>query len=193
MAVVAIAPNSYCWLMGEVGGRATAKQVKLRVPGARQVEVDLTPDREGRYRLPRGMRVTSAAQAKYHVRKIGRRGRASVDFKVEGAAPYSTAAVTGRLIDLLGNNTVAELLGVAKDRPGRWVGGQGVEAANRAALADLESLVGQLLAAFTPEQAALWLTGDNAHLGGRPIDVFRLQGSAPVVAAIAAREQGAFS
>lgn len=179
--------------MNETEARTTMDQVKLRVPGARLVEVPLAPDRQGRYSLPKGMRVMTAGRAKHHAKKISRRGKDSVDFKVEGTAPYATPAVAGRLVDLLGNNTVAELLGVAKDRPGRWVRGEGVEAANRAALADLESLVGQLLAAFTPAQAALWLTGDNAHLGARPIDAFRLQGSGPVVEAIAVREQGAFA
>lgn len=179
--------------MNETEARTAMDQVKLRVSGARLVEVPLALDRQGRYKLPKGMRVTTAGQAKHYAKKTGRRGKDSVDFKVEGAALYGTPAVAGRLVNLLGNNTVAELLGVAKDRPGRWVRGEGVEAANRAALADLESLVGQLLAAFTPAQAALWLTGDNAHLGARPLDAFRLQGSGPVVEAIAAREQGAFA
>ena len=179
--------------MSETEARTATDQAKLRVPGARLVEVPLALDRQGRYKLPKGMRVTTSGQTKHSVKKSGRRGKTAVAFKVEGAAPYGTAAVAGRLVDLLGNNTVAELLGVAKDRPGRWVRGEGVEAANRAALADLESLVGQLLAAFTPAQAALWLAGDNAHLGARPIDAFRLEGSAPVVEAIAAREQGAFA
>lgn len=165
----------------------------LRLSGARLREVALDTDRQGRYLLPKGVRVTvTPVRGKVSVKMTGRRRKGSVDFKVQGAASYGTPAVAGRLVELLGNNTVAELIGVAKDRPGRWVRGEGVEAANRAALADLESLVGQLLAAFTPAQAALWLTGDNAHLGGRPIDAFRLHGSSPVVEAIAAREQGAF-
>jgi hypothetical protein len=180
--------------MSEAEARTTTGRVTLRITGARLGEVALATDRQGRYLLPKGVRVTvTPVRGKVTVKTTGRRGKSSVDFKIQGAASYGTSAVAGRLVDLLGNNAVAELLGVAKDRPGRWVRGEGVEAANRAALADLESLVGQLLAAFTPAQAALWLTGDNAHLGARPIDAFRLHGSGPVVEAIAAREQGAFA
>lgn len=50
-----------------------------------------------------------------------------------------------------------------------------------------------LLRAFTPEQARLWLEGNNAHLGARPIDVYRLEGAKPVIEAIRAHEQGAHS
>lgn len=129
------------------------------------------------------------AARKHGVRQV----KDAVAFKIEGAAAYAPAAVTERLIGLIGNNTVAELLGVAKDRPGRWVRGHGVDPVNRAGLADLEALVGRLLAAFTPAQASLWLSGDNAHLGARPIDVFRIHGSGPVIHAIAIHEQSAFA
>jgi hypothetical protein len=137
-----------------------------------------------------GRRVTSLAAER--ARRGEPRGVGRVDFK--GVVPYSAAAVSGRLVEALGSNTVADLLGVARDRPGRWARGAGSpDPANRAALAELDSLVGHLLAAFTPEQAGLWLFGDNAVLGARPVDVFRTRGSGPVLQAIRAHQQGALS
>jgi hypothetical protein len=110
--------------------------------------------------------------------------------------------MTQRLVNALGNNAVAALLGVNvaallgvnKDRPSRWVSGQDApNEENRAQLADLDALVGHLHSAFTPAQARLWLEGQDPHLGARPIDVYRLEGAAPVIEAIRAFEQGAFA
>lgn len=107
---------------------------------------------------------------------------------------YGPQAITQRLINALGNNTVASLLGVSKDRPSRWASGRDApNEDNRLQLADLDSLVGHLLSAFTPAQAKLWLDGPNAQLGARPIDVYRLEGAAAVIEAIRAHEQGAFA
>jgi hypothetical protein len=113
---------------------------------------------------------------------------------LKGAPEYGPSEVTRRLVAALGNNATAALLGVNKDRPGRWIAGEDTPSeANRARLADLDALVGHLLSALTPAQARLWLEGQNAHLGARPIDVFRLRGSAPVIEALHAHEQGAFA
>lgn len=188
-------PNTYRWVMGATGANedgAPQSSVRLRVSGRHQV-LELHADLEGRYVLPKGVQVTTPRPRRHAVKPTIRRVKETITFKGEGASPYGTPAVTERLVGLLGNNTVAELLGVAKDRPGRWIRGEGIGSVNRLALADLDALVGQLLAAFTPAQASLWLSGDNAHLGARPIDVFRMQGSAPVIDAIAAHEQGAFA
>ena len=134
--------------------------------------------------------VSSLATARARRGDPARSGR----IDVKGVVPYSAAAVSERLIAALGSNTVADLLGVARDRPGRWARGAGQpDPANRAALAELDALVGHLLAAFTPEQAGLWLFGDNAVLGARPVDVFRVHGAGPVLVAVRAHEQGAFS
>lgn len=113
---------------------------------------------------------------------------------LKDAPDYGPRAVTHRLINALGNNAVAALLGVSKDRPGRWVSGKdSPNEENRAQLADLDALVGHLHSAFTPAQARLWLEGQDPHLGARPIDVYRLEGAAPVLEAIRAYEQGAFA
>ncbi len=110
------------------------------------------------------------------------------------APEYGPSAMTSRLVSALGNNTVAALLGVNKDRPNRWASGKDVpNEENRIQLADLDALVGHLLSVFTPAQAILWMEGQNPHLNARPIDVYRLEGAAPVIEAIRAHEQGAFA
>jgi len=107
---------------------------------------------------------------------------------------YEPNTVAERLVKTLGSNTVAALLGVSADRPGRWASGaEEPSPESRSALTDLDSLVGHLLNAFTPEQAPLWLNGQDPYLGARPIDVFRIDGAGPVIEAIEAFEQGAFA
>lgn len=113
---------------------------------------------------------------------------------IKASTDYSPQAVTQRLVNALGNSAVAAPLGVSKDRPGRWISGK--DPPNEETwlqLAGLDSLVCQLLTAFTPDQARLWLEGDHPHLGARPIDVYRLEGPAPMIEAILAHEQGAFA
>lgn len=89
---------------------------------------------------------------------------------------------------------VAALLGVSQDKRGHWAVGQAEDSEeNRAQSADLDALIGHLNDAFTPAQALLWLQGQDPYLGARPIDVYRLEGSEPLLAAIRAHQQGAFS
>jgi len=99
-----------------------------------------------------------------------------------------------RLIDELGNNRVAKLLAVSNSQPSRWRSGkEGIGAENQRKLIDLDYVFGRLEQLFTSRQAEIWLTSFNAHLGGRPIDVLRLRGAAPVIEAIDAEAQGAFA
>lgn len=60
-------------------------------------------------------------------------------------------------------------------------------------LLDLDYVVARLLQLFPSEQAEIWLTSHNAHLGARPVDVLRLRGAGPVVAAADAEAQGAYA
>lgn len=147
--------------------------------------------RDGVVFLPKGF-----AKKNTRVRKVSKRkATPAVTIRVfKDGAGYGPDAVTERLVAVLGNNAMAALLGVNKDRPGRWASGTEVPTEeNRQQLADLDSLVGHLLAAFTPAQAKLWLEGQDPHLNARPLDVYRIDGAAPVIAAIRAHEQGAFA
>jgi len=127
-----------------------------------------------------------------------RRGAATpVTITVSSAAEagYSTGGTVARVIDALGNNVVADLLGVARSQPSRWRSGQErLSPESRKRISDLDHVLDRLLLELHPDQAGLWLTGPNAHLGGaRPVDVLELRGAAAVLPAIDALAAGAFS
>lgn len=99
------------------------------------------------------------------------------------------------LVSVLGNNQVAELLGVSRSQPSRWrTGKEGLAAENRRAVLDLDYVIARLHESWVPEVAAHWLRGSNPHLGGAvPLDVLRLRGAADVIRAIDAEDQGAYA
>ena len=149
------------------------------------------PVRNGRAILPKGWAITKVSYPR------GNAGGSSIaDLKALHAPEehYGAAAVARRVIAALGNNVTAALLGVSKDRPGRWARGEdGPSEQNRAGLADLDSLVGQILAAMTPAQAVLWLNGHDPVLNARPLDVYRIEGPDRLIHALKAFEQGAYA
>ena len=117
--------------------------------------------------------------------------------KVAPDAPdsYDVTPKLNAAIHTLGNNTVADLLGVSRSQPGRWSRGvEGVSPDNQAAILDLDYVLSQLFRAMAPPVAAVWLVSPNAHLNGaRPVDAFRVAGQRPVTDAIQAHLQGAFA
>src|SRR5206468_97815 len=99
-----------------------------------------------------------------------------------------------RLIMDLGSNRVASLLGVSPSQPVRWRTGQErISAENQRSVLDLDYVMARLRQLFPPEQAEVWLTSHNSHLGARPIDVLQMRGAGPVVQAIDAEAEGAYS
>ena len=113
--------------------------------------------------------------------------------ELRDAPGYSPKAIAERLINSLGSDAAAPLLGISEVLLESWAAGlEAPDADGRLELADLDALVCHLHSAFTPAQAMLWMCGYNVHLGARPIDVYRTQGSAPVIGAIRAQAQGAF-
>ena len=99
-----------------------------------------------------------------------------------------------RLIATFGSNRVAELLGVSPSQPSRWRrGAERISADRQRALLDLDYVMARLLHLFPKEQAEIWLTSHNAHLGARPIDALRLTGAATVVRTIDAEAQDAYA
>jgi hypothetical protein len=107
--------------------------------------------------------------------------------ELRDAPGYSPKAIAERLINSLGSDAAAPLLGVSAGLLDRWASGQDAPNADgRLQLADLDALVGHIHSAFTPAQAMIWMCSPNVQLGSRPIDVYRTQGSAPVIGAIRA-------
>ena len=111
-----------------------------------------------------------------------------------GPVEILLAARLAQLIRDLGNNRVASLLDVSVSQPSRWkTGEERISAENQRRLLDLDYVIARLLQLYPREQAEIWLTSHNAHLGSRPVDVLRLRGAAPVVAAIDAEAEGAYA
>lgn len=108
---------------------------------------------------------------------------------------YTAEGPVARVVDALGNNVVADILGVSRSQPSRWRSGRERPSPdNRKRISDLDHVLDRLLLELYPDQAGVWLTGPNPHLGGaRPVDVLELRGAAAVLPAIDALAAGAFA
>lgn len=106
--------------------------------------------------------------------------------------PDARARLEG-LIDVLGSNQVALVLGVSASQPSRWrSGAEGMSADSQRRVLDLDYVMTRLLQLYPAEQALIWLRSHNPRLGARPIDVLRLRGAGDVVVALDADEAGAY-
>jgi uncharacterized protein (DUF2384 family) len=100
-----------------------------------------------------------------------------------------------RIVEALGANAAARLLGADRAQVSRWrAGTEGISAEMGRRIVDLHDILTRALRVFDREAAALWLGGSEPLLGGaRPIDVLVLQGAAPVIAALDGIAQGAYA
>ena len=107
-------------------------------------------------------------------------------------APDERAA---RLVGVLGNKGVAQLLSVSESQPSRWKTGEEVPNARSAPLlVDLDHVVGRLLLIWDESVVFDWLTGPNGFLeGARPIDVIATRGTNEVVDAVEAEAAGGYA
>lgn len=100
-----------------------------------------------------------------------------------------------RVIDALGTNAAARLLGADRAQVSRWSGNKepvGAEMARR--IIDLHDVLTRILRVYDREAAAMWLVGSEPLLGGaRPIDVLVIAGAPPVIRTIDEIAQGAYS
>jgi uncharacterized protein (DUF2384 family) len=100
-----------------------------------------------------------------------------------------------RVIEALGTNAAARLLGADRAQVSRWNAGLesiGSEMGRR--IVDLHDVLTRILRVYGREAAALWLVGSEPLLGGaRPIDILVLEGAAPVVRAIDGIAAGAYA
>lgn len=100
-----------------------------------------------------------------------------------------------RIVEALGANAAARLLGADRAQVSRWrAGTEAISAEMGRRIVDLHDILTRALRVFDREAAALWLVGSEPLLGGaRPIDVLVLQGAAPVIAALDGIMQGVYA
>lgn len=122
-------------------------------------------------------------------------GIARLKMRSDAAEMFTAEIAVGRVVGALGNNVVANILGVSPSQPSRWRSGkERITLESRKRISDLDHVLDRLLLELYPDQAGTWLTSPNPHLGGaRPLDVLELRGAAPVLGAIDALTVGAFA
>jgi uncharacterized protein (DUF2384 family) len=100
-----------------------------------------------------------------------------------------------RVIEALGTNAAARLLGADRAQVSRWNAGmEPISSEMGRRIVDLHDVLTRILRVYPSEAAALWLVGSEPLLGGaRPIDVLVLEGAAPVIRAIDGIAEGAYA
>ena len=110
------------------------------------------------------------------------------------ARPPAVGERLAWMVDLFGNNRVAEMLGVSRSQPSRWRRGlEGLDDENRRHVADLDYVLSRLLYLYVPDVAVVWLESPHPLLGTRPMDAMRLRGPASVIPAIDLEEEGGYA
>lgn len=119
----------------------------------------------------------------------------TVALRPEAESLADVAPLLARLLEALGTNATARLLGADRAQVSRWSAGSesiGHEMGRR--IIDLHDVLTRILRVYGREAAAMWLVGSEPLLGGaRPIDVLVTEGAAPVVRAIDGIAEGAFA
>ena len=119
----------------------------------------------------------------------------TVVLRQSAGALADVTPLLARVVEALGTNAAARLLGADRAQVSRWSAGTesiGSEMGRR--IVDLHDVLTRILRVYGREAAAMWLVGSEPLLGGaRPIDVLVLEGAAPVIRAIDGIAQGAYA
>jgi uncharacterized protein (DUF2384 family) len=119
----------------------------------------------------------------------------TVVFRPSAAALADVSPLLARVVEALGTNAAARLLGADRAQVSRWTSGKeaiGSEMGRR--IVDLHDILTRILRVYSREAAAMWLVGSEPLLGGaRPIDVLVIEGAGPVVRVIDGIAQGAYA
>jgi uncharacterized protein (DUF2384 family) len=119
----------------------------------------------------------------------------SVVLRRSADALADVTPLLARVIEALGTNAAARLLGADRAQVSRWNAGIesiGSEMGRR--IVDLHDVLTRILRVYGREAAAMWLVGSEPLLGGaRPIDILVLEGAAPVIRAIDGIAEGAYA
>jgi len=119
----------------------------------------------------------------------------SVVLRQSAGALADVTPLLARVIEALGTNAAARLLGADRAQVSRWNAGmEPISSEMGRRIVDLHDVLTRILRVYPSEAAALWLVGSEPLLGGaRPIDVLVLEGAAPVIRAIDGIAEGAYA
>jgi uncharacterized protein (DUF2384 family) len=119
----------------------------------------------------------------------------AVVFRESAIALADALPLLTRVVEALGTNAAARLLGADRAQVSRWMSETesiGSEMGRR--IVDLHDVLTRILRVYSREAAAMWLVGSEPLLGGaRPIDVLATEGAAPVIRAIDGIGEGAYA
>jgi uncharacterized protein (DUF2384 family) len=119
----------------------------------------------------------------------------TVALRPEAGSLADVAPLLTRLLEALGTNSAARLLGADRAQVSRWAARTesiGHEMGRR--IIDLHDVLTRILRVYGREAAAMWLVGSEPLLGGaRPIDVLVTEGAAPAVRVIDGIAEGAYA
>ncbi|HEY4085781.1 MAG TPA: hypothetical protein VGM43_07570 [Bryobacteraceae bacterium] len=120
---------------------------------------------------------------------------ASVALRQNADSLADVSPLLARIVEGLGTNAAARLLGADRAQVSRW--GAGTEAISQEMgrrIVDLHDVLTRSIRVVGREAASMWLVGSEPLLGGaRPIDVLVTEGAAPVIRAIDGISQGAYA
>lgn len=124
--------------------------------------------------------------------RVWRIGAVKVQLRQSADALADVRPLLARIVDALGNNAAAQLLGADRAQVSRWrAGREAISGEMGRRVVDLHDVLTRILRVYHREAAALWLVGSEPLLSGaRPIDVLVLEGAAPVIRAIDGIAQG---
>ena len=134
-------------------------------------------------------------RAKRHPKRIWKPVVSTVMLLASADTLADVGPLLKRIVDAVGTNAAARLLGADRAQVSRWGAGTesiGAEMGRR--VVDLHDVLTRILRAYNRDAAAMWLVGSEPLLGGaRPIDVLATEGAAPVIRAIDGIMQGAYA
>jgi hypothetical protein len=108
---------------------------------------------------------------------------------------YKPESQVERLIKILGNNLLADIIGVSRSQPSMWKRNkESLSAESQRRISDLDHVMNRLLMELYPEQATEWLLGSNPHLrNARPADLMVMRGPSSILPAIDALATGSYA
>src|SRR5580658_8794976 len=119
----------------------------------------------------------------------------TIVLRPSAAALADVSPLLARVVEALGTNASARLLGADRAQVSRWKSGiESIGAEMGRRIVDLHDVLTRILRVYGRDAAAMWLVGSEPLLGGaRPIDVLALEGAAPVIRAIDGISEGAYA